>query len=421
MKVLVVGGGGREHALAIKAAQSPRVKALICAPGNAGTEALGENVPVSANDLDGLCALAHERRVDLTLVGPEAPLCAGIVDRFTAAGHRVFGPTALAARIEGDKAYAKELMRAALIPTAEARVFRRFSDARQYALTRDCPLVVKASGLAAGKGVILCDKPADAVLTLERVMVEKLFGDAGNTVVVEEMLEGPELSVLALVDGETIYVLESSQDHKRVGEGDTGPNTGGMGAYSPALIATDAVLAQVERQILVPIIDILHRDGNPYSGVLYAGLMLTPGGPKVLEFNCRFGDPEIQAVLPRLQTDLIDVVEAALDRRLSEVELRWDPRPAVCIVMASAGYPGSYKKGHVIEGLSDAEALPDVTVFHAGTKRVGDKVVTDGGRVLGVTALGDDIASARARALDAVDMIHFDGAFCRRDIAHRAL
>ncbi|UCG16332.1 MAG: phosphoribosylamine--glycine ligase [Phycisphaerales bacterium] len=421
MKVLVVGGGGREHALAIKAAQSPRVKALICAPGNAGTEALGENVPVSANDLDGLCALAHERRVDLTLVGPEAPLCAGIVDRFIAAGHRVFGPTALAARIEGDKAYAKELMRAALIPTAEARIFHRFADARQYALTRDCPLVVKASGLAAGKGVILCDKPADAVLALERVMVEKVFGEAGNAVLVEEMLEGPELSVLALVDGETIYVLESSQDHKRVGEGDTGPNTGGMGAYSPAPIATDAVLAQVERQILVPIIDVLLRDGNPYSGVLYAGLMLTPGGPKVLEFNCRFGDPEIQAVLPRLQTDLIDVIEAVLDRRLSEVDLRWDPRPAVCVVMASAGYPGSYKKGHVIEGLSDAEALPDVTVFHAGTKRVGDKVVTDGGRVLGVTALGDDVASARARALEAVDTIHFDGAFCRRDIAHRAL
>ena len=421
MKVLIVGGGGREHALALRAAQSPRVSAVLCAPGNAGTAALGDNVPVPAENIDGLLALVRERGVDLTLVGPEAPLCAGIVDRFREAGHRIFGPTAAAARIEGDKAYAKELMRAARIPTAEARIFRRFADARNYALTRDCALVVKAAGLAAGKGVIVCDEPAQAVLTLEKIMLERIFGDAGDTVVVEEQLEGPELSVLALVDGTTIYVLESSQDHKRVGDGDTGPNTGGMGAYSPAPVATDAVMAQVERDVLVPIVDVLNRDRCPYQGVLYAGLMLTPAGPKVLEFNCRFGDPEAQAVLPRLQTDLIETVEAVVDGRLDQIELRWDPRPAVCVVVASGGYPGGYEKGRVIEGLDEAAALPDVTVFHAGTRLVDRTIITDGGRVLGVTALGDDIASARERAYEAVDRIRFEGAFCRRDIASRAL
>jgi len=421
MKVLIVGGGGREHALALRAAQSPRVSAVLCAPGNAGTAALGDNVPVPAENIDGLLALVRERGVDLTLVGPEAPLCAGIVDRFREAGHRIFGPTAAAARIEGDKAYAKELMRAARIPTAEARIFRRFADARNYALTRDCSLVVKAAGLAAGKGVIVCDEPAQAVLTLEKIMLERIFGDAGDTVVVEEQLEGPELSVLALVDGTTIYVLESSQDHKRVGDGDTGPNTGGMGAYSPAPVATDAVMAQIERDVLVPIVDVLNRDRCPYQGVLYAGLMLTPAGPKVLEFNCRFGDPEAQAVLPRLQTDLIETVEAVVDGRLDQIELRWDPRPAVCVVVASGGYPGGYERGKVIEGLGEASALPDVTVFHAGTRLVDRTIITDGGRVLGVTALGDDIASARARAYEAVDRIRFEGAFCRHDIASRAL
>ena len=421
MKVLIVGGGGREHALALRAAQSPRVSAVLCAPGNAGTAALGDNVPVPAENIDGLLALVRERGVDLTLVGPETPLCAGIVDRFREAGHRIFGPTAAAARIEGDKAYAKELMRAARIPTAEARIFRRFADARNYALTRDCSLVVKAAGLAAGKGVIVCDEPAQAVLTLEKIMLDRIFGDAGDTVVVEEQLEGPELSVLALVDGTTIYVLESSQDHKRVGDGDTGPNTGGMGAYSPAPVATDAVMAQIERDVLVPIVDVLHRDRCPYQGVLYAGLMLTPAGPKVLEFNCRFGDPEAQAVLPRLQTDLIETVEAVVDGRLDQIELRWDPRPAVCVVVASGGYPGGYERGKVIEGLGEASALPDVTVFHAGTRLVDRTIITDGGRVLGVTALGDDIASARARAYEAVDRIRFEGAFCRHDIASRAL
>ncbi|MBN1513024.1 MAG: phosphoribosylamine--glycine ligase [Phycisphaerae bacterium] len=421
MKVLLVGGGGREHALAVKVAASARVSALICAPGNAGTALLGENVPVAAEDINGLLALARERQVDLTIVGPEAPLCAGIVDRFEQAGLRIFGPTAAAARIEGDKAYAKDLMRAAGVPTASARIFHRFRDAREYTLTRDCALVVKAAGLAAGKGVIVCDEPAQAVLALERIMEDRIFGDAGDTVLVEERLEGPELSVLALVDGRTIYVLDSAQDHKPIGEGDTGPNTGGMGAYSPTAIAGDKVMNVIQGDVLVPMIDVLQRDGNPYRGVLYAGLMLTPAGPKVLEFNCRFGDPETQAILPRLQSDLIEAMEAVLDGRLDEIELRWDPRPAVCVVMAAGGYPGSYEKGKVITGLAEAGALPDVTVFHAGTKTVGDQIVTAGGRVLGVTALGETVRAARDRAYEAVDRIRFEDAYCRRDIALRAV
>lgn len=421
MNVLIVGGGGREHALALKAAQSPRTSSILCAPGNAGTAAIGENVPVSAEDLDGLVRLAKDRAVELTIVGPEAPLCAGVVDRFEAAGLRIFGPTAAAARIEGDKAYAKELMRSACVPTAEARIFHRFRDARAYVLTRDCPLVVKASGLAAGKGVIVCDDPVQAIFALEKIMIEKAFGDAGGTVLVEERLRGPELSVLALVDGRTIYVLESSQDHKPIGEGDTGPNTGGMGAYSPAPMADEAVLGLIERDVLVPIVDVLLRDETPYRGVLYAGLMLTPGGPKVLEFNCRFGDPEIQAILPRLRSDLVEVMEAVIDGTLDRIELDWDPRPAVCVVMASGGYPGPYEKGKVIEGLDAAESLPDVTVYHAGTRATQRGTVTDSGRVLAVTGLGSDVAAARARAYEAVGKIRFEGAYYRRDIAYQAL
>jgi phosphoribosylamine--glycine ligase len=421
MNVLIVGSGGREHALALKAAQSPRTSSVLCAPGNAGMAAVGENVPVAAEDLDGLVRLAKERSVDLTIVGPEAPLCAGIVDRFEAEGLRIFGPTAAAARIEGDKAHAKELMRSAAVPTAEARIFHRFADARAYVLTRDCPLVVKASGLAAGKGVIVCDDPVQAVFALEKIMIEKAFSDAGRTVLVEERLHGPELSILALVDERTIYVLESSQDHKPIGDGDTGPNTGGMGAYSPAPMATDAVLRQIERQILVPIVDVLLRDETPYRGVLYAGLMLTPGGPKVLEFNCRFGDPEIQAILPRLRSDLVAAVEAVIDGTLDQIELEWDPRPSVCVVMSSGGYPGPYEKGKLITGLDAAEAIPDVTVYHAGTRATPRGTVTDGGRVLAVTALGSDVAAARAKAYEAVEQIRFEGAYYRRDIACQAL
>jgi len=419
MNMLVIGSGGREHALADRLAASPRVDRVYCAPGNAGTALVAENLPADVSDHDALVSLARDRKIELTVVGPEAPLCAGLVDRFEAAGLRIFGPTAAAARLEGDKAYAKTLMAKCMVPTAEARVFTRFEDARTFVATRDTPQVVKAAGLAAGKGVIVCDDPADAILALEDIMVNRTFGEAGSKVVVEEKLQGPELSILALVDGRTIYVMESAQDHKPVGEGDTGPNTGGMGSYSPAPIATPGVLDQIESEILVPIIDGLRTDGAPYRGVLYAGLMLTPAGPKVLEFNCRFGDPETQAVLIRLQSDLAEALEAAADGRLEQVELRWDDRPAVCVVLASKGYPGAYEKGKVITGLDQAAALPDVKIFHAGTRRDGTETVTSGGRVLGVTALGDTIETARQRAYQAVDTIQFDGAFCRRDIAGR--
>ncbi len=417
LSVLIVGSGGREHALAEQVKRSRRVGRLLCAPGNAGIAQIAECLPVEATDIDGLLAVAQQQQVDLTIVGPEAPLCAGIVDRFEAAGLRIFGPSAAAARLEGDKAFAKRLMHRCNVPTAEGRTFERFRDAKTYIATRDTPQVVKAVGLAAGKGVVVCDDPADALIAAERMMEGGQFGDAGRRIVVEEKLEGPELSVLALVDGQTLYVLESAQDHKRLGDGDTGPNTGGMGAFSPPPIATPAVLATIEHDVLVPIIDCLRSEGITYRGVLYAGLMLTGAGPKVLEFNCRFGDPETQAVLPRLRTDLIDVIEATIDGTLDRVDLDWDPRAAVTVVLASAGYPGDYARGKPITGLTEAVAQPDVQIYHAGTSRVGDQFVTNGGRVLSVSALGPDVSSARERVYAAVERIHFAGVQFRQDIA----
>ncbi len=419
--ILIIGGGGREHAMAEAAARSSRAGRIYCAPGNAGTEQAAENVALDVMDFDALIAFARERQVDLTLVGPEAPLCAGIVDRFQKAGLRIFGPTKSAAKIEGDKAYAKSLMRSADIPTAEARVFTEFADARAYLLTRDEGLVVKASGLAAGKGVIVCDTPAQAVFACEKLMVERPFGDAGRTVVVEERLKGEELSVLALVSGRAICMLESAQDHKTLNDGDTGPNTGGMGAYSPAPRATQAVLRGVERDILLPIVDCLDREGHPYQGVLYVGLMLTVAGPKVLEFNCRFGDPEAQVILPRIRSDFVSLVEAVVDERLEDAAIDWDPRPTVGVVMASGGYPGTVEDGKVITGLDEVAALPDVTVYHSGTRRLDHHVLTKGGRILTVTASGETHAEAQRRAYQAAERIHFDGMHFRRDIAHRAI
>jgi len=421
MRALVIGGGGREHALAYGLTKSARVNEILCAPGNAGTAPIAENVDIKPEDHDALVKLARDRRVDLTIVGPEIPLCAGIVDRFETEGLRIFGPTAAAARIEGDKAYAKHLMKLAHVPTPEARVFTRFDDARAYVATRDSGVVVKASGLAAGKGVSVCDDPADALLALEKMMVDRAFGEAADTVVVEELLKGPELSVFALVDGRTIYVLDTAQDHKPIGEGDTGPNTGGMGAYSPAPIATPEVMATVERDVLVPIVDAMRNDDAPYRGVLYAGLMRTAAGPKVLEFNCRFGDPETQPILLRLKSDLFDLLEATVNGSLDQADVRWDPRPAVCVVMASGGYPGAYESGKVIEGLDEVGKLDDVQAFHAGTKKLEHLTVSAGGRVLGVTAVGEDIADAQQRAYRACDMIHFENAYFRRDIADKAL
>ena len=421
MKVLVVGSGGREHALIWKIAQSKRVKRLFCAPGNAGTSALAENVELKANDVPGIVKFAKHEKIGLVVVGPEDPLCLGLVDALESAGIRAFGPTKAAAKIEGDKAFCKQIMQQSSVPTADARVFTQFRDARTYVATRDAGIVVKAAGLAQGKGVIVCDDPADAILALERIMVQREFGAAGDVVVVEEKLVGTEVSVLAFVDEHTIYLMENTQDHKAVGEGDTGPNTGGMGTYSPTPLPDDKTLRQIEAEILVPVIDALKREGVSYRGLLYAGLMLTPGGPKVLEFNCRFGDPETQPLMMRLKTDLVSVFEAVIDNKLDSVSLEWDPRPAVCVVMCSGGYPGAYESGKEIVGSEEAGRMPDTMVFHAGTRKSGDKILTAGGRVLGVTALGDTIQDARDRCHRAIDMIRFDGAYYRRDIGHKAL
>lgn len=421
MQVLIVGNGGREHALAWKIADSNHVTAVYCAPGNAGTAQLGTNVPILAEDVSAIVTFACDKYIDLVVIGPEVPLAMGLADRLRDKGIRVFGPCQAAAQLESDKAFAKHIMRQHAIPTAEGRIFTDYEAARTYIASRDEPLVVKATGLAAGKGVFVCQDPSEALLALERVMADRMFGDAGAAIVVEEMLEGQEASILALIDGRNIYVLESSQDHKRIGQGDTGPNTGGMGAYSPAPVVTPEIMSTIESQVLVPVVDAMLRAGTPYQGVLYAGLMLTSVGPRVLEFNVRFGDPETQAVLARLTSDLVEAMLATCDGTLDRIELTWDRRPSVCVVMSSEGYPGPYDKGHVISGLNEAASMPDTRVFHAGTALQDGKVVTDGGRVLSVTALGDTIADAQERAYKVVDAISWQGAYCRRDIAWRAL
>jgi phosphoribosylamine--glycine ligase len=421
MDVLLIGGGGREHALAWKLRQSRQLGTLYIAPGNAGTAQCGQNVALDDHDVSALVGFAREKKVGLVIVGPEEPLAAGMVDAMEAAGIKAFGPNAAAAQLEADKVFAKHLMRSASISTAEGRVFDRFSDAKAYIASRDEAVVIKAAGLAKGKGVVVCDDPADGILAAEKIMIDKIFGAAGERVVVEDKLLGEEASILAFVDGRSIYVMESSQDHKPVGDGDTGPNTGGMGAYSPAPLVTEDMMSRITREILVPIIDAMNRNGTPYKGVLYAGLMMTSGGPRVLEFNVRFGDPETQPILMRLQSDLLEVCLAVCAGRLEEVFLKWDPRPAVCVVMASGGYPGDYQKGKIITGLAQAQALADVVVFHAGTACQDGNVVTSGGRVLGVTALGANVAAAKARAYEAVDRIQFEGAYCRRDIADKAI
>ena len=421
MDVLLIGSGGREHAIAWKLKQSKQLGKLYIAPGNAGTAQCGQNVEIADNDVPALVSFAKEKEVGLVVVGPEDPLAAGVVDAMEAAAIKAFGPSGAAAQLEADKAFSKQLMRGGALSTAEGRVFDRFSDAKAYIASRDEPVVVKAAGLAKGKGVMVCDDPVDGILAAEKIMVDRIFGDAGSRIVVEDKLLGEEVSILAFVDGHSIYVMESSQDHKPIGDGDTGPNTGGMGAYTPAPVVNDEMMNRITREILVPVVDAMNRTGSPYKGVLYAGLMITSGGPRVLEFNVRFGDPETQPILMRLQSDLLEVFLAVCEGRLEDVLLRWDPRPAVCVVMASGGYPGDYEKGKPITGLSEAGELEDVVVFHAGTKQQDGNVVTAGGRVLGVTALGSDVAAAKARAYEAVDRIQFEGAYCRRDIADKAV
>ena len=423
MKVLVIGKGGREHALVWKLAQSPRVQRVFCAPGNAGTALDGVNVPIDVNEFAALIRFAKKENIGLTVVGPEDPLAQGIVDAFQKEGLRVFGPSKAAAQLEASKVFSKKLMRDADVPTSEFRVFDHPDPARTYIQTREYPVVVKADGLAAGKGVIVCSTNEEALAAIERIMVREEFGRAaGRQIIIEKRLEGEELSLLALVAGRTIIPLEPTQDHKRAFDNDAGPNTGGMGAYCPAPLGTATLLQEVDSQVFVPTVHALKRGRRPFRGVLYAGLMVTNQGPKVLEFNCRFGDPEVQPLMMRLRTDLLDLLEAVVDDRLEEFEnrLEWDPRPAVCVVMASQGYPGNYAKGKDISGLDEAAKVPHAKVFHAGTKIVSGDAVTDGGRVLGVTALGDTLADAKRNAYAAVAKIHFPGAFYRKDIADKA-
>ena len=421
MKILLVGGGGREHALAWKMAQSPLCNALYALPGNPGIAECAECLEGGAEDTAAVLNAARDVGADLVVIGPEDPLAAGLADAVREAGMLCFGPSAAGARIEADKAYAKELMKAASVPTAEARIFTDLAKAREYVLSRDHGVAVKAAGLAKGKGVVVCPEPYQAVKPLEEMMREKVFGAAGDRVLIEEMLVGPEASVLVLCDGKTIYPMEPLQDHKPIGEGDTGPNTGGMGAYSPVPIIDGKMMDRIEREILVPIVDAMRRDFGRYEGVLYAGLMFTPAGPKVIEFNCRFGDPECQPLMMRLRSDLVEAMVATAEHKLDGVTLEWDPRPAVCVVMSSGGYPGRYEKGREITGIADADAMEDVKVFHAGTSMHGGKLVNSGGRVLGVTALGETIAAAQSRAYEAVDKIHWQDCYCRRDIAAKAI
>ena len=423
MNVLVVGGGGREHALAWKIGQSSRVDKVFVAPGNTGTEVDAENVDIADNDINQLIRFAKRNNIGLTVVGPEVPLCEGIVDAFEKESLRVFGPSREAAELEGSKVFCKSILRQADIPTAEFRTFRDAESAESYLKNRDDkPVVVKADGLAAGKGVIVCDNREEGLVAVRRIAGEREFGEAGNEMVIEERLVGQEASVLAITDGRTLITLPPAQDHKPAHDGDTGPNTGGMGAYCPTPLVTDEILRMVEEKVLVPTVHVMKRSRRPFKGVLYAGLMITPHGPRVLEYNVRFGDPECQPLLMRLKSDLVDVMEATIDGRLDELDaLDWDPRPSVGVVMASEGYPGSYEKGRKIRGLDEAAKLSDVKVFHAGTTRSGDDIVTSGGRVLCVTALGDSISAAKLQAYTAVKQIRWDGAWCRKDISDKAL
>ncbi len=423
MKVLVIGSGGREHALAWKLAQSERVDEVLVAPGNAGTagEPGVRNVAVAAEDLDGLLALARNEGVGLTVVGPEAPLVAGVVDRFRAEGLPCFGPTAAAAELEGSKAFSKDFLARHGIPTAAYATFEAVEPALEWIHNHGAPIVVKADGLAAGKGVILAQSEAEAEAAVRDMLAGNRFGPAGHRVVIESFLQGEEASFICMVDGEHVLPLASSQDHKARDEGDRGPNTGGMGAYSPAPVLDATLHQRVMKEVIEPVVRGMAQEGRPFTGFLYAGLMIAPDGtPNVLEFNVRFGDPETQPILMRLRSDLAALCEAALNGRLHEVEAEWDTRPALGVVMAAEGYPESYRKGDVIQGLEDLDD-PQVKVFHAGTRLDDGQVVTAGGRVLCVCALGDDLRQARDRAYAAVEKIHWPGAFCRGDIGHRAL
>jgi phosphoribosylamine--glycine ligase len=423
MNILVVGGGGREHALAWKLGQSPRASRVFVAPGNAGTDADAENVDISAADFPRLIKFSKQNDVSLVVVGPEIPLAAGIVDVMQAEGLRVFGPNKQAAELEASKAFCKKVLRSADVPTADYQMFRMPAEAITFLRQReDVPVVVKADGLAAGKGVFVCSGREEAIDAVRRIGAQREFGDAGERMVLEERLDGQEVSVLAVTDGRTILTLPAAQDHKPAYDGDQGPNTGGMGAYCPTPLVNSAMLSMIEGQVLVPTVHAMKRSRRPFRGVLYAGLILTNQGPKVLEFNVRFGDPECQPLLMRLRSDLLDVMEATVDGRLGEIApLTWDPRPAVCVVMASEGYPGNHQRGLPITGLEAAAKVSGVKVFHAGTALSDGQTLATGGRVLGVTALAGSISAAKLAAYTAVKCIRWPGAWCRKDISDKAL
>jgi phosphoribosylamine---glycine ligase len=421
MNILLIGSGGREHAIAWKLSKSPKKPTLFCVPGNPGIAQYAQCRDIAVTDFDKIEELARQNRIDLVVIGPEDPLALGLTDRLVAKGFKVFGPTQAAAKLEGDKWFAKELMRNQRIPTAEAKAFTNADAAEQYVKTKGTPIVVKATGLAKGKGVTVCYREADAIDAIDRCMRKKEFGDAGSKVVIEEFLTGPEVSVLAFADRNSLYVMETAQDHKTIDEGDTGPMTGGMGAYSPTPVLSPSMLATIEKDILLPVLDGLNRDDIEYKGVLYAGLMMTTGGPRVLEFNCRFGDPETQPLLMRLKSDLVDVLLAVAEGKLDTVTLEWDKRPAMCVVASSKGYPVRSRNGDDITGVEDADKMEGVKVFHSGTSIENGKLVTAGGRVLAVTAIGDTLADAQNKCYAAMEKIHFDGMHYRRDIGHRAL
>jgi phosphoribosylamine---glycine ligase len=417
VKLLLIGSGGREHALAWKLKQSPAVERIFCAPGNAGTVEIAENISIPATDLPRLVRFAKENAIHLTIVGPDDPLALGIVDLFMADKLRIFGPTKSAARLESSKIFAKELMRAQKIPTAQARTFSDTDEALRYCETIQFPVVIKADGLALGKGVIIAQSGDEARSTIVAMMKERRFGEAGSRIVIEEFLRGAECSLHALVDGKNYALLESARDHKRVFDGDKGPNTGGMGAFSPANNWSRQLQAQFESEIMEALLRGLAAENVTYRGLLYPGLMITGEGPRVLEFNCRFGDPETQALLPRLKSDLLPLLEATIDGKIDNCAIEWDNRAAVTVVLASAGYPGKYETGKLIGGLSEAANLCGVQVFHAGTKQMNGAIATSGGRVLAVTALGATLGDARSRAYEAVNLIQFEGCHYRRDIA----
>lgn len=423
MRVLILGSGGREHVLAWKIAQSPLLTKLYAIPGNAGIAELAECHSIALENLEELCRFAENQKIDLTIVGPEAPLVAGIVDFFESRGLKIFGPSKAAARLEGSKAFAKDTMTKYGIPTADYEIFSNINEAKHYAVETEMPVVIKADGLAAGKGVVVCQSSQEAVGAITQMMAEGVFGDAGKQIIIERALEGEEFSILAFTDGEKIIPLPSSQDHKRAYDYDRGPNTGGMGAYSPCPQMPDERVAQAVDKVIRPVIEGMAKDGTPYRGIIYAGIMQTKDGPFVLEYNCRFGDPEAQAILPRLKSDFLEIAAQIASGGLQHERLEWEDRACLTVVMASGGYPGFYHKGFPIDGLGTAaKASPQVFVFHAGTAKDGDgKIVTAGGRVLTVSALGENLKTAHDEVYKVIPQIRFEGAFYRRDIGRRAL